>query len=168
MTCVRENAVLLGMRADTKWTIALVFTLLVGVCAGMYLDATFVRDRRETRRERDRQANRPPRPPGLVERFERVIEPRNAAQADSIRAVLQPAIDGNDRIIADANERLRARNDTLRRRLAPLLDAEQLTRLDRELDRIPGVGGRGGPPPDGRVGPRPDGRGRRGGPPPPF
>lgn len=158
MTFVREDAVLLDMRADTKWTIALVFTLAVGVSAGMYLDATFVRDRREARRERERerQGNRPPRPPGLVERLERAIEPRNAAQADSIRIVLQGAVDGNDRIIADANEHLRARNDTLRRRLAPMLSGEQLARLDRELDRLPAMGARGGPPPDGRRGePRP-------------
>lgn len=136
------------------------FTLLLGMSLGMLLDATFVGPRRERARSNDRPAGQ--RPPSLVNRLEHVIEPHNAAQADSIRLVLQAIMDGNARVIADANERLRARNDTLRRRLLPMLDAEQLARLDRELDRLPSVGppgpGRGGPPPDGR-GPPPDGRG---------
>jgi hypothetical protein len=132
------------------------FTLLVGMSLGMLLDATFVRGRRERTRGNDRPASG--RPPGLVNRLERVIEPRSAAQADSIRLVLQDAIDGNSRVNAEANERLRARNDTLRRRLLPMLDAEQLARLDRELARLPAVGtpsgappGRGGQPADGRL-----------------
>src|SRR4051812_47171526 len=126
------------MTTTTKSLILLTFTLIVGFTLGLFADATLVRGRR------DRQT-RMERPPGLVDHLEQVIQPHNAAQGDSIRPVLQGMADGNNQIIREANDRLRARMDSLRAKLKPILDSNQQSRLERELTRMPQMGpGRGG------------------------
>jgi hypothetical protein len=137
------------MTTTAKSLILLSFTLAVGFALGLFADATLVRGRRDRLRNVGR-------PLGFVEHLERVIQPRDSAQADSIRPILREMADGNEAIIRDANVRLRARLDSLRLALAPQLDAEQQARLARELTRMPAMG-RGGP--GGRGG---RGRGMRG------
>jgi hypothetical protein len=147
------------MSANIKSLILLAATLVVGFSLGLFADATLVRERRD--RLRDIQ-----RPPGFVEHMERVIEPHSDAQRDSIHIVLQAQADRNDRIMRASRDQLRAQLDSLRAKLAPMLDAEQRDRLAKEVEHGPPFGrggrpfGRGGPPPFG---------GRRGGPggPPP-
>lgn len=159
------------MNAQTKSLLILAATLVAGFALGLFADATLMRGRRQ-------RLNDMRRPPGLVAHLEEVIQPRDAAQADSIRPVLESLARGNQDIIRDANDRLKGRMDSLVARL-PMLDAEQRERLTRELGRMPrlepgggrgGRGGRGGPP-DGRGGPPPgggppDGQRPDGGPPP--
>lgn len=144
------------MTTTTKSLILLSFTLIVGFALGLFADATLVRGRRDRLRNMGR-------PLGFVEHLERVIQPRDSAQADSIRPILRAMADGNEEIIRDANVRLRARLDSLRLVLAPKLDAEQQGRLARELTRMPAMG-RGGP--GGRGGRGRGMRGPGGGPPP--
>jgi hypothetical protein len=152
------------MTANTKSLILLATTLIVGFVLGLFADATLVRGRRD-RIEGMR------RPPGLVARLEEVIQPHSDAQRDSIHTVLDQFARGTGQIQRDINTRMRARFDSLRVLLSPMLDAQQKERLSEEVSRMPlpgegrggrGRGGRGGPPPDG-FGPPPDGRG----PPPP-
>jgi hypothetical protein len=147
------------MTANTKSLILLASTLIVGFVLGLFADAMLVRARR------DRIADMR-RPPGLMAHLERVIEPRDSAQADTVRAVLRGIAAGNSEILRGANERLRAHMDSARVVLAPLLDDEQRARLDAEIGRLRpmgigggpggrGRGGRGGPPPGGRGFPPP-------------
>jgi hypothetical protein len=136
------------MTTGTKSLVLLSFTLIVGFALGLFADATLVRGRRD-------RINRMGRPPGLVEHLERVIQPHDSTQATAIRPILQHAVDNNEQVIRQTNERLRANMDSLRVTLEPSLDAAQKTRLEDELKRLP-MGGPGG---RGRCGLR----GRRGG-----
>jgi hypothetical protein len=95
-------------------------------------------------------------------------------QRAAIRPVLEAVGARNERVIREANVTLRRGVDSLRAVLAPLLDEEQRARLDAEVRRLPplrpggGPGGRPpGPPPFGppRGGPPPGGP-PPGGPPP--
>ena len=140
------------MQTAAKSLLLLTFTLVVGFALGLFADAMLVRSRRD-------RINRMGRPPGMVAHLERVIQPRDSAQAAAIRPLLQRAVDGNEAIIREANAKLRTNMDSLRVTLSPSLDADQRTRLERELTRLPRVGvpggrGRGGQrgrrgPPDG-------------------
>jgi len=139
------------MTTSMKSLMLLAFTLIVGFSLGLFADATLVRGRR------DRIAGMR-RPAGFVAHFEEVIHPHSGAQGDSIRPILEAMGRGNDSVVRTANLALRARMDSLRTRLSPMLDSDQQKRLSDELNRLPAFGmGRGGP---GRGGP-----GRRGGPP---
>jgi hypothetical protein len=141
------------MTTAVKSLILLAFTLIVGFSLGLFADATLVRGRRD-------RINRMGRPPGLVEHLEQVIQPRDSAQATAIRPILQRTIDGNEQILREANEKLRANMDSLKTTLGPSLDSSQRDRLDHELTRLPRMGGPG-PGGRGRGGPR----GRHSGPP---
>lgn len=152
------------MTTTTKSLVLLAFTLVVGFSLGLFADATLVRGRRD-------RINRMGRPPGMVDHLTHVIQPRDSAQATAIRPIIQHTVDGNEQIIRQTNERLRANMDSLRLTLAPSLDADQKARLEQELTRMPRMGGpgsgrgRGGP--RGRRGGPPDGRGAGSGSPPP-
>ena len=145
------------MTTATKSVVLLAFTLIVGFALGLFADAMLVRNRRE------RIAGMG-RPPGLVDHLQRVIQPRDSAQAAVIRPVLQRTVDANQQIIQQTNERLRANMDSMRVSLDSTLDAGQRDRLAQELRRMPQIRGPGEPGGRGR-----GGRGRRGGPsgPPP-
>lgn len=133
------------MTSTAKSALLIVFTLAVGFSLGMLADATLARSRRD-------RMTRMGRPPGMVARLEQVIQPHSAAQADSIRPVLDQFAAGNDSVIRETSVRLKARLDSMRATIAPMLDPAQRARLSTELERGRGPGGGFG------------GRGRRGGP----
>lgn len=135
------------MNASLRSTLLLALTLAVGVLFGAVGGGALARLQRD--RVRDLR-----RPPGFVAHLEEVIRPRDGAQRDAIHPLLEATAAANDRVIRDANDRLRARMDSLRAALAPLLDADQRERLDREMRGL-GPGFRPGPPPP-RPGPPPD------------
>lgn len=145
------------MNAPLRSTLLLALTLAVGVLFGAVGSGALARLQRD--RVRDMR-----RPPGFVAHLESVIDPRDDRQRDAIRPLLDETARANDRIIRDANDRLRSRMDSLRAALAPLLDADQRARFDRELRGL-GPGFRPGPPPPG--GPPPGGGPPPEGPPPP-
>ncbi|HVX41332.1 MAG TPA: hypothetical protein VHB25_17340 [Gemmatimonadaceae bacterium] len=149
------------MTANTKSLVLLALTLIVGFSLGLFADATLVRGRRDRLGELRR-------PPGFVAHMNDIIDPHSPAQRDSIRPIVEAAAERNQQIIRAANDHLRASMDSMRTSLAPLLDAEQRARLEREAGRQPnpfGPGGaRGGPPPGG---PPPNAPPAGGGPPPP-
>jgi hypothetical protein len=140
------------MSPNIKSLILLAATLVVGFSLGLFADATLVRARRESQREITR-------PPGFVAHMESVIQPHSDAQRDSIHVVLQAQADRNDKIMRASREELRTELDSMRLKLAPMLDAGQRDRLAHEVERGPGPFGRG------RSGP-PFGRGGHRGPPP--
>ncbi|MES2177668.1 MAG: hypothetical protein V4550_07355 [Gemmatimonadota bacterium] len=154
------------MTAGTKSALLLGATLLVGMVLGAAGAGSLDRQRRE-------RLGGMGRPPGLARHIEEVINPRDGAQAEQLRPIIQRAAERNQLLIRRTNDELRASIDSMRAELDPLLDADQRDRLARATRELPpfgrqggppGRGGRGGPPPDG---PPPFGPPPRGGPPPP-
>ncbi len=146
---------------DTRAALVLIGTLVLGVLLGALGDAALVRHRNAAVRELRR-------PPGFVAHMEDIIQPRDAAQRAQIHAALEATALANDSIIRSANDHLRSALDSMRARLAPLLDAAQRARLDEFAQVKPdfappgGRGPPGAPPPDGPPGDRgrpPPGRG---------
>ena len=155
------------MRIEVKAWAAILGTLIVGVAIGMLLSGTLERrrhDRVETMR----------RPGGFVEEMERLIQPRDAAQRDSLRPYLEETDQHNRAIVEGARGSMRAELDSLRARVDKLLDDGQKARLADFAKRGPPQGpgrpgGRRGPPNGPPDGPPPGGGppGLDGPPPPP-
>ncbi|HEY4307325.1 MAG TPA: hypothetical protein VGM82_22830 [Gemmatimonadaceae bacterium] len=125
------------MSTAMKSLVLLSFTLVVGFALGLFADAMLFRQRRD-------RINNMRRPPGLVEHLERVIQPHDSTQAAAIRPILQHAVDNNQQVIRQSNERLRVNMDSLRVALDSSLDAGQRQRLAGELTRMSQMGGPGG------------------------
>ena len=152
------------MRIEVKAWAAIVGTLIVGIALGMLLSGTLERrrhDRVETMR----------RPGGFVEEMERVIQPRDGAQRDSLRPYLEATDQKNRAIVEGARGSMRAELDSMRSRVDNLLDDAQKARLADFAERGPRGGVPRGPQGPGAEGP-PNGPPPRGapgldGPPPP-
>jgi hypothetical protein len=132
------------MTPNMKSMALLATTLIVGFSLGLFADATLVRGRRE-------RIGQLQRPPGFVAHMESVIAPHSPAQGDSIRAVLEKGAQRNQALLKESRDHLRAAMDSLQATLAPMLDADQRSRLAREIEHMPdqfrpGGRGRGGPP----------------------
>jgi hypothetical protein len=163
------------MRIDLKAWVAIVGTLVLGIVIGLLLNGTLAR-------RRAHEVERMRRPGGFVEQMERVIQPRDSAQAAQLRPFLEATDRRNRQIVDGARISMKSELDSMRARVTGILDADQLKRLNDFAERGPrggpgGPGGRGprggpggfgppgGPPGDG---PPPDGPpGLEGGPPPP-
>ena len=108
-------------------------------------------------------------PVGFVGHLESIIQPRDSAQRTAIDAELAITGQRNAALLAERDSAMRAELVSLEARLAPILDAEQRTRLSAFARRPPPVPG--GAPPDDRPPPPgqgpPDGRGPPPGGPPP-
>jgi uncharacterized membrane protein len=151
------------MRIEVKAWAAILGTLIVGMALGMLLSGTLER-RRHERVETMR------RPGGFVEEMERVIQPRDAAQRDSLRPYLEATDQHNREIVEGARGSMRAELDSMRAKVDKLLDEGQKARLADFVQRGPQPGHgrpgeqqfRGPPPPDGAGPPGLDGS-----PPPP-
>jgi len=164
------------MQIDTKAAVMLFVTLVLGIALGALGVGALSRQRNE-------QVQQLRRAPGFVAHMEEVIQPRDSTQREKIKPILAATAARNDSILHGTNEQLRAALDSMRTRLAPMLDAPQQQRLEQAAKLAPPIrpgGGEGrgdqgpppgdgrgrrGPPPDGR-GPPPDGRGPPGGGPP--
>lgn len=145
------------MRIETKSALILLVTFLLGGLIGV-LAAGAIAQRRASRvadlRER-----------GFEMQLERIIEPRDEAQSEAIRAVLSTAAKRNRATMEGAREEIRSSLEEMREELNPLLDEDQRERLDEAAKRFrrgppgrpPGPPGFG-PPEQGR---RPGGSGER-------
>ncbi len=117
-------------------------TLAIGVVLGALLVGALGQlraGRIEGMRERD----------GFVRDIQGLIRPRDDAQRELLRPLIEETAARNREIIGNFNEQMRAALAELVARLEPHLDREQLERLRRFADR---------PPPRGN----PEGPGRRG------
>lgn len=114
------------MKARTKTLVILLSTFLIGGVVGALITGTVFKQRQEqlyTLRQR------------FPRYMERVIQPTDSLQAEQIRAVLQ---EYGQRIGDLRRSYLREQAlviDTLRRRMRPLLTAEQVTRLEAFFSR---------------------------------
>jgi len=128
------------MSPKTRAGLMLMGTLLIGIVIG-FLAAGALGQRRVERFERMRGRG------GFVEFMLDVIQPRDEAQREAIVPVLEETARRNREIVAGTRQDLAAEIDSLKVRLAPVLDAEQMRRLEdagrmRDVFRRPG-----GPPP---------------------
>lgn len=137
------------MSPKTRAGFMLIGTLLIGVVIG-FLAAGALGQRRAERFERLRARG------GFVEHMLAVIGPRDEAQHRDIVPYLEQTARRNREIVAGTRGDLEAELDSLKVRLAPILDAEQMRRLEdaghlREMFRRPGGPGSGmGPAPGAR------------------
>ena len=144
------------MKPGAQSALILAGTLIIGIALGSLLTGTLARQR-SARVEELRERG------GFIEHMERAIRPRDEAQRQAIRPILEAAAHRNGGIIDSAHTELRAAMEEMLAELEPLLDAEQYGRLSevahlQDPFRPP-------PPPGGpRQGPPPP-RGER--PPPP-
>jgi hypothetical protein len=135
------------MKTGTKGTLILVATFAIGIVVGALLEATLARDRIE--RLRGFRGARQ-----FAPRIEQILQPRDEEQARAIREVLDRAAERNAEIFRRARDDMQSLIDSLRAELEPLLDEQQLQRLDR-LGRGPKEQPFEGEPPRRRPGGRP-------------
>jgi hypothetical protein len=127
------------VKLETRSALILLFTLLLGLALGAVATGAAARLRAD-------QLARMQRPTGFVEHMRQVIRPRDAAQWDSLRPALEATAQQHHAIRRRMHDGMRASLDSLRIRIAPLLDEEQRARLD-DFARRPPPRPRGGPPP---------------------
>ena len=134
------------MSPRTRAGLMLTGTLLIGIVIG-FLAAGALGQRRAERFERMRGRG------GFVEFMLDVIQPRDAAQREQIVPVLEETARRNREIVEGTRRDLAAEIDSLKVRLAPVLDAEQMRRLE-DAGRMRDVFRRPGGPPPGAPGER--------------
>lgn len=117
------------MSPRTKSVLLLAGTLVLGVLLGAAGTGLLAR-------ERQRRVGELRGPRGFVAHMEEVIRPRDERQRAAIEPILEATGTRNDTIIRHAHGALRAQLDSMRLRLAPLLDAEQRRRLEA-VGRLP-------------------------------
>ncbi len=111
------------MQIDIKAAVMLLVTLLLGVALGAVGAGALSHQRVEQVRELRR-------PPGFVAHMEEVIAPKDSTQRAKVDPILAATAARNDTILRGTNLQLHATLDSMRARLAPLLDADQRRRLD--------------------------------------
>ncbi|MGA2382618.1 MAG: hypothetical protein ABSG61_04205 [Gemmatimonadales bacterium] len=111
------------MKMEAKSVAILVATLALGVVLGMVGQGLLMRDR--ARRVAELRT-----PPGFVSLVEEVIQPR-AEQEARIRPILEESARSYDSAVASARVELGAVLDSMKLKLAPLLDDRQRERLAR-------------------------------------
>ena len=144
------------MKMSTTSSLMLLATLLVGMVLGAVVSGTLAQQRRG-------RVAQDPGGGGFVAHMERLIQPRDAAQGDAVRPILEAADQRNRSIIQGAEGEMRAAMEEMADSLADLLDEDQRRRLQRAVERpgllSPPPGGQGGRGAPGR----PGGLGRPGG-----
>lgn len=111
------------MKMELKPAAILLVTLGLGVVLGLV-------GRGQLTRERDRRVAELRTAPGFESLVQEVIEPR-AEQADSIRPILAASAHRYDSLVSGARVGLGLVLDSMKLKLAPLLDASQRERLAR-------------------------------------
>jgi uncharacterized membrane protein len=103
-------------------------------------------------------AGPPPGPAGFAGHMERMLRPRDDAQREAMRTIIAAADARNREILDETRDAMRQALVQMRAELEPLLDPEQLERLDRFIESSRGEPfppPPGGPPPGpGRRPPR--------------
>ncbi len=122
------------MPVQPKSIVLIGATLVVGFALGLFVDARVLRARRDRRPQADGRVS------PFASRVEAAIQPHSDAQRDSIDGAVQKVATDNAATMSAAIRQTRARTDSLRVVLAPMLDSAQRVRLDSVLSTT----GRGG------------------------
>lgn len=148
------------MRIESKSALILAITFGLGALAGVLGAGSFVRHRGDMRPPDGRGAPPGQRRPSFVDDMEMVLGPLDSAQRARLRPELEATDATNRRIVDGARASMRTAMDSLRVKIAPMLDTDQLRRFDEFAQGdarhrgAPGLGGegrRGGPPPPPHV-----------------
>jgi hypothetical protein len=131
------------VRIEWKPAIILLITLALGMALGLVVRGTVTG-------ERDRRAAELRTAPGFESLVMEVIEPRRT-QEDSIRPILEASAHRYDSLVGATRTGLGLVLDSMKLKLAPLLDARQRERLAR-MTTLPDPNRR--PPPQGNSPPR--------------
>ena len=131
------------MKIDLKAWLAVLGTLVIGIIIGLLLNGALSQRRM---REMERMRG----PGGFVAEMEQLIHPRDAAQRDNLRPLLEEQDRRNRAIVDGARASMRADMDSFIVKISPILDADQLSRLKdfaQRGPRRPPPGFEEGPPP---------------------
>lgn len=130
-----------------KTTIILLFTLLIGIILGVFLDRTIMRFRFQKKFDEARQAR------GITRMLENLIQP-DESQYEAVKEILEKY----SKRLHDQREKsfqeMDVVMDSLRIELDQILTDEQKARLKKDMERMKGMRERGPMPPP----PRPFGR----------
>jgi hypothetical protein len=112
----------------TKSVLLLVVTLLLGIVLGGVLTGWWVQNRADRVR-----ALRTPA--GFVERVVERVEPTSAAQRDSVQMIARRTARQLERLRRTHRQQTMAVLDSMRTELRTVLSEEQISTLDRRLER---------------------------------
>ena len=130
------------MTIDARSSLILLATLILGIAIGALGAGALAQRRVEHLREL--------RHGGIfLEHMERIIQPRDEAQWETIRPIIEETGRRNLGLIEGTHARLEAQMDSMRARLAPHLDEDQRARLEARAH----FHQRFGPPPHRRRSP---------------
>jgi hypothetical protein len=121
---------------DAKSSLILFATLLLGIAIGALGAGALFHHRGGHLRELRH-------PGGFVQHMERIIQPRDEAQREAIRPILEETDRLHWSIMDSTHARMMTEMESLRERLAPHLDEAQRERLATLFDEF-GHAGRGG------------------------
>ncbi|MGH7564342.1 MAG: hypothetical protein ACREK5_07955 [Gemmatimonadota bacterium] len=111
------------MTIDAKSSLILLVTLLLGIAIGALGAGALAQRRSEHLREM--------RVRGMfVDHMEQIIRPRDEAQREAIRPILEETGRRNHALLDSTHVRLEAEMERMRERLAPLLDEAQRERVE--------------------------------------
>ena len=131
------------MNMKAKTTIILLFTLLIGIMLGVFLDRTIMRFRFQKRFNEVRQ------PRGITRMFENLIRP-DESQYETVKDILEKY---SKRLHGQREKSFQEMDvvmDSLRAELDQILTDEQKARLKKDMERMKGMRERGPmPPPPG-------------------
>ena len=116
------------MTASTKSAILLLATLIVGVLIGFLASSVLVNQRLAKITEMRERG-------GLNRVMLGVIQPVDEAQAEQIRAILEPAVEEFIQMSRETAQRRRAVMDSVKKDLEAVLTPEQQERLDMWTSR---------------------------------
>jgi len=112
------------MKTETRSRLFLAATLLLGMVLGALLVGAI-----------GQWLAGPPRgPDGFVGHMERMLRPRDEAQREAMRPIFEAADARNREIIDETRDAMRQALVQMRGELAPLLEQDQLDRLDRFIE----------------------------------
>lgn len=111
------------MTIDARSSLILLATLLFGIAIGALGAGALAQRRSEHLRELRHRGM-------FVEHMERIIQPRDEAQREAIRPILEETGRRNHAILDSTHGRLQAEMDRMREELAPHLDQAQRERVE--------------------------------------
>jgi hypothetical protein len=117
------------MNMKVKTTLIILFTLLIGIILGVFIDRTIMRFQFRKRIAEVRQTR------GITSIFERIIEPTES-QSEAVEKILAKYSNRLHDLREKSHLEMAAVMDSLRTELEPILTDQQKARLKRAMERM--------------------------------
>jgi hypothetical protein len=117
------------MNMKVKTTLVILFTLLIGIILGVFIDRTIMRFQFRKRIAEVRQAR------GITSIFERIIEPTES-QYEPVKEILAKYGKRLHDLREKSHQEMAVVMDSLRIELEPILTDQQKARLKNEMERM--------------------------------